>query len=73
MPDNPIDLKLQEAILGKIFSSCDELSPCGKLYQRYFVTKFVMTYCEKKCSSDREKLRKTSRLKAENLQSFRDH
>ena len=31
----------------------------------YFVTKIVLTYCEKKNSSDREKL---SRLKAENFQ-----
>ena len=26
--------------------------------QRYFVTKIVLTYCEKKCSSDPEKLLK---------------
>jgi hypothetical protein len=26
--------------------------------QWYFVTKIVLTYCEKKCSSDREKLLK---------------
>ena len=35
--------------------------------QWYFLTKIVLTYCEKNCSSDREK------LNAENLQKFCDH
>ena len=30
----------------------------GKSKQKYFVTKIVLTYCEKKCSSDQEKLLK---------------
>ena len=38
----------------------------------YFVTKIVLTYCEKNCSSDQEIFWKT-RLKAENLQNFCNH
>ena len=38
----------------------------------YFVSKIVLTYCEKNCSSDRENLW-NSRLKPENLQKFWDH
>ena len=30
----------------------------ANVFEWYFVTKIVLTYCEKKCSSDREKLLK---------------
>ena len=35
----------------------------------YFVTKIVLAYCEKKCSSDQENILKF-KLKAENLLTF---
>ena len=38
--------------------------------QWYFVTKVVLTYCEKKNSSDRENVLK---FKAENLKDILDH
>ena len=41
------------------YVSHNEVNPVIKLYVWYFVTKIVLTYCEKKkCSSDREKLLK---------------
>ena len=39
---------MQRAILNKL----------GLKHKWYFVTKIVLTYCEKKFSSDREKLKK---------------
>ena len=45
--------------IGKWLSELPDL-PSGKETAKkwYFVTKIVMTYCEKNCSSDREKLLK---------------
>ena len=44
-----------------------------KCYKCYFVTKIVLTYCEKKIVPVIEKNFWNSRLKAENLQNFWDH
>ena len=41
-----------------VFSSVHVVRIDGYLYKWYFITKIVLTYCEKKCSSDREKLSK---------------
>ena len=50
MIDNSIKSKISKRTFTKAFLLAIE--------KWYFVTKIVLTYCEKNCSSDREKLLK---------------
>ena len=44
---------------GKIcYTTMKYFSKKNNLWTHYFVSKIVLTYCEKNCSSDREKLLK---------------
>ena len=43
---------------SKLHTSPTNFAQVSFVEQWYFVTKIVLTYCEKKCSSDQEKLLK---------------
>ena len=58
---------------GAQLSGLKSFDILGSLALRSFVWKIVLTYCEKNCSSDREKPFENSRLMAEKLQTFCDH
>ena len=47
-----------QLFLGSKASKVFNLIPLTIVYEWYLVTKIVLTYCEKKCFSDREKLLK---------------
>ena len=66
---------LSTAILFAFFQSISEkqrfnCNVCSFITKWYFVTKIVLTYCEKKIVLAIEKNFWNSRLKAENLQNF---